>query len=82
MARMASTIRANRRTVEIVITEEGLVVRGSYRDAQHAFSTSQEVGWSSLDHSPRLATNAVALVIRALEEKGEDLGIAPVRDGE
>ncbi len=82
MARRASTIRTQRRTVEVVITEEGLVVRGTYRDARHAFSASSEVAWSALANSPRQATNAVALVIRSLEERGEDAGIDPVREGE
>lgn len=79
LARQATPIHDNRRVVEVLITEVGLVVRGRYSDARHAFSASHEVPWPDLNGQPRLAENAVNLVVRRLEERCEDEGVAPVR---
>lgn len=82
VAREASTVTTDRRTVEVLITELGLVVRARYRDARHAISATRDVGWDEIERLPRLATNAVRVAIRSLENACEDAGAPPVRSGE
>jgi hypothetical protein len=79
LAREATPVHDTRRVVEVLITEEGLIIRGRYSDARHAFGASEEVRWSELEGQPRLAGNAVRLVVRRIEERCEDAGVAPVR---
>lgn len=79
LARQATPPHDTRRVVEVLITEEGLIARGRFSDARHAFGAFEEVAWPVLEGEPRLAGNAVRLVVRRLEERCEDAGAAPVR---
>lgn len=64
-ARLAREASQGRRTVEIVVTEIGVIVRGSTTIAPDARPT-QLVPWPELSSPADLASNAVMLVDREL----------------
>ena len=65
-AREASSVLDDSRTVEIVITEIGLVVRGRAKADDRAYAASFEVRWEELQARPSMATFAVGRVVDAL----------------
>lgn len=79
VARLHSTVRDDRQTIEVMVTEGGIVVRGTYRTAREAFRSSGELGWPEVDANPDLIVNCVRLVADGLAQKVAALGDAPVR---
>lgn len=67
-ARLAREASQGRRTIEIVVTEEGAVVRGwtVVGGEDHTRGQSRTVSWPELSSDLDLASNAVALVDREL----------------
>lgn len=65
-ARLAREASQGRRTIEIVVTEEGLVVRGWTDGVGQMTPSSREVSWPELSSPTDLASNAVVLVDREL----------------
>ena len=57
-----------RRTIELVVTETGLIVRGwtVVGGVEHARGPAREVAWPELSSPADLASNAVMLVDREL----------------
>lgn len=67
-ARLAREASRGRRTIEIVVTEDGVVVRGwtVVGGEDHTRGQSRTVGWPELSSPADLASNAVMLVDREL----------------
>ncbi|ALC11264.1 hypothetical protein [Sphingopyxis sp. 113P3] len=65
-ARLAREASRGRRTIELFVTEEGVVVRGWTVVREQMAAASHEVTWRELDAAVDLASNAVALVDRRL----------------
>ena len=66
-ARLAREASRGRRTIEIVVTEEGVVVRGwTVVDPEFKHRATRDVTWAELSAAEDLASNAVALVDRRL----------------
>lgn len=81
IARRASTTLDDRQVVEIVVTEVGLIARGTYRDALTAYSAEADVEWSQLDVNPHFPIALVSGVVAKLDARARDLGHEPVRNG-
>ena len=65
-ARLAREASRGRRTIELFVTEEGVVVRGWTVVREQMTKVSQDVTWAELSAAEDLASNAVALVDRRL----------------
>lgn len=69
-ARLAREASQGRRTIELVVTEEGVVARGwtlsGQGDEARHHRASREVAWPELSSPADLASNAVMLVDREL----------------
>lgn len=67
-ARLAREASQGRRTIEIVVTEVGVIVRGwtVVGGDQHTLGKSREVTWPELTSPADLASNAVMLVDKEL----------------
>lgn len=66
-ARLACEASQGRRTIELVVTEEGLLVRGwTVVDPEFKRRASRDVSWPELSSPADLASNAVVLVDREL----------------
>lgn len=65
-ARLAREASQGRRTVEIVVTEIGIIVRGSTTIGDRQRNASRDVEWPELSSPADLASNAVMLVDREL----------------
>lgn len=65
-ARLAREASQGRRTIEIVVTEIGVIVRGWTEIGGHRSARYHEVSWAELSAAEDLASNAVALVDRRL----------------
>jgi len=66
-ARLAREASQGRRTIELVLTEEGLLVRGwTVVDPEFKRRASRGVPWPELSSPADLASNAVILVDREL----------------
>ncbi|ALC12525.1 hypothetical protein [Sphingopyxis sp. 113P3] len=66
-ARLAREASQGRRTIELVLTEEGLLVRGwTVVDPEFKRRASRDVPWPELSSPADLASNAVELVDREL----------------
>lgn len=81
LARQHSTTRDNRQAVEVLVTEEGLVVRGTYRDALSAYGADSDVNWQVLAAHPHHASLTVLAVVSKLDARAKQLGHRPVRGG-
>lgn len=69
-ARLAREASQGRRTIEIVVTEEGVIVRGWTDigpDCKHC--ASRDLDWYDLTNPIDLASNAVILVDRELSAR-------------
>lgn len=66
-ARLAREASQGRRTIEIVVTEIGVIVRGWIAIAGgHRSAPSYDVTWAELSAAEDLASNAVVMVDRRL----------------
>lgn len=66
-ARLAREASQGRRTIELVVTEEGVIARGwTVVDPDFKHRASREVTWPELSSPADLASNAVMLVDREL----------------
>jgi hypothetical protein len=81
LARLHSTTLDRRQVVEVLITELGLVVRGTYQDALTAYSAECDCDWPQLEADPTLAVLTVGSVIGSLDARAKQLGQRPVREG-
>lgn len=72
MAAAAEARRASsgERVVEIVITEDGLIVRGRGKSrGLIPISSTCDLDWSTFDHSPHLLLNSVRLVASDMDRQ-------------
>lgn len=65
-ARLAREASQGRRTIEIMVTEIGIIVRGSTTIGDLQRKASRDVEWPELSSPADLASNAVILVDREL----------------
>ncbi|MGV7119617.1 hypothetical protein [Sphingopyxis sp. 550A] len=65
-ARLAREASRGRRTIEIVVTEIGVIVRGWTVVREQMTAASHEVPWRELSAAEDLASNAVVMVDRRL----------------
>lgn len=65
-ARLAREASQGRRTIELVVTEDGVVVRGRVVIGRATGHAGREVSWPELSSDLDLASNAVVLVDREL----------------
>lgn len=65
-ARLAREASRGRRTIEIIVTEIGVIVRGWASVGGQTATATHEVPWRELSAAEDLASNAVALVDRRL----------------
>lgn len=65
-ARLAREASRGRRTIEIVVTEIGVIVRGWTVVREQMTTVSHDVEWAELSAAEDLASNAVCLVDRRL----------------
>jgi hypothetical protein len=65
-ARLAREASRGRRTIEIVVTEIGVIVRGWAIVGEQKATANLEVPWRELSAAEDLASNAVCLVDRRL----------------
>lgn len=65
-ARLAREASQGRRTIELVVTESGIVARGRTSAILHAAPVAQLVAWPELSSPADLASNAVMLVDKEL----------------
>lgn len=65
-ARLAREASQGRRTIEIVVTEIGVIVRGWTAIGGHRSAPSCDVTWAELSAAEDLASNAVVMVDRRL----------------
>lgn len=65
-ARLAREASQGRRTIEIVVTELGIVVRGWTDGVDQMRPVSRDVDWPEMSSPADLASNAVMLVDREL----------------
>lgn len=68
LARHASSIDG-KRLIEVLITEEGWVVRGRSIGKAETVGSAIEVDWPEFDRNTALLANAVSLVDRSLAER-------------
>lgn len=71
--------RTQTQTVEVLVTEDGVVVRGSYRCARTAFGASGECLWHEIDAHPPVLVECVRMTVRALEARAIKEGVTPFR---
>lgn len=65
-ARLAREASQGRRTIDLVVTEVGVIVRGSTTIGDRKRHASRDVDWPELSSPADLASNAVILVDREL----------------
>ena len=65
-ARLAREASQGRRSIEIMVTEIGIIVRGSTTIGDRQRNASRDVEWPELSSPADLASNAVILVDREL----------------
>ncbi|HMN54187.1 MAG TPA: hypothetical protein PKC32_08355 [Sphingopyxis sp.] len=65
-ARLAREASRGRRTIEIVVTEIGVIVRGWTAIGGHRAAQACDVTWAELSAAEDLASNAVVMVDRRL----------------
>lgn len=65
-ARLAREASQGRRSIEIAVTEEGVIVRGWIMLYAQRQTASRDVTWPELSSPADLASNAVMLVDREL----------------
>ena len=65
-ARLAREASRGRRTIEIVVTEIGVIVRGWTAIGGHRSAQACDVTWAELSAAEDLASNAVVMVDRRL----------------
>lgn len=65
-ARLAREASQGRRTIEVVVTEEGVIARGWTDGVDQSRPVSREVAWHELSSPADMASNAVVLVDREL----------------
>ena len=80
-ARQATSTLDGRQLVEIVITEDGIVVRGRYSDARDAYQAHGDVSWREFENFPAILLNVTYGVIGQLDARARELGHRPVVDG-
>lgn len=81
LARLHTTAKSSRQLVELLITEDGLVCRGAYKDARDTYIVETDVTWRHVSQRPGLALLAVLAVVGGLERRAVALGKDPVKKG-